>query len=323
MKTIQLSPPIATTTPNQFKIDLPATAGRGGFVVDTVRPGLQLAVADYQLDESSVFDYQFPEVTCGFGFCLEGVAESRIDCVGKEFYIKSGGSAFFSLEERTSGTDRVARGRMLRVSLLMNTNSLANIIGEGDDDFVATSIVQKQSCQIADVITPAMKVALYQILNCPYSGLIRQLFLEGKTMELLAYKLEQLRTNRPPDSDTHFLRSADIERVRHAANLLTCDLENPPDLTQLALSVGMSRSKLHRCFCQIYAQSPAEYLRNHRLQTAMLLLQEGQINVTEAAYSVGYASLSHFAKVFNSRYGVMPGELLKHSISVKNSSTVL
>lgn len=38
--------------------------------------------------------------------------------------------------------------------------------------------------------TPAMQLALQQILNCPYRGQIRNIYLEGKALELMALQLE-------------------------------------------------------------------------------------------------------------------------------------
>jgi AraC-like DNA-binding protein len=107
--------------------------------------------------------------------------------------------------------------------------------------------------------------------------------------------------------------------VHHAADVLVANLENPPDMTLLARSVGLSRSKLHRCFRQAYGVSPFEYLRNHRLQTAMLLLQGGEVNVTEAALTVGYTNLSYFAKAFKAMFGVAPGGLLQYSTAGEQS----
>lgn len=35
-----------------------------------------------------------------------------------------------------------------------------------------------------------MQVALYQMLNCPYQGGMRNLYLESKALELIALRLE-------------------------------------------------------------------------------------------------------------------------------------
>jgi AraC-like DNA-binding protein len=76
---------------------------------------------------------------------------------------------------------------------------------------------------------------------------------------------------------------------------------------------GLNRDKLHRCFRAVFGLSPFEYLRKQRLQKAMLLLQDGELNVTEAAAMVGYNNLSYFAKAFKSMFGIAPGELRKAS----------
>jgi AraC-like DNA-binding protein len=50
-----------------------------------------------------------------------------------------------------------------------------------------------------------------------------------------------------------------------------------------------------------------------RLERARLFLWKRQMNVTEAAFAVGYSSLSHFAKIFRARFGVNPHEYLAQS----------
>ena len=105
-------------------------------------------------------------------------------------------------------------------------------------------------------------------------------------------------------------QKADIEKIRYAAGVLADDLENPPDMTALAHSVGMGRSKFYLCFREVYGLSPFEYLRTQRLEEARRLLQEGAMNVTAAALSVGYSHLSYFAKSFKSMYGLSPREFL-------------
>lgn len=309
MKSIQLSPPIASKIPKQFKINLPNFAGYGGYVIDTIKPGLQLAVADYQLHEPSSIDYDFPVVDCGFGFCLEGFAESRIDGKGKTSKVQSGQSGFFTFGEKVPVTEAVSQGRTLRATFLMEEQLCEELTGFSLSELSSGMAKQNPFYRQVDTITPVMKAALWQVLNCPYQGKVRQLYLESKVMELLAYKLEQLRLGGTTSNNVPFVKKVDIARVEQAAELLIHDLENAPDLSLLAHSVGLSRSKLHRCFCVVYGMTPFEYLRHYRLQTAKLLLQQGEINVTEAAFSVGYANLSFFAKAFKAMFGVTPSEI--------------
>ena len=196
----------------------------------------------------------------------------------------------------------------------MLEGELLSSFAQGDEDYfspVIKSLGKKRFNRMMHPTTALMRAVLYQILHCPYFGKAKHIYLESKAMELLSHKLAQLHPSfiRPGNE----LKHSDYDRIIHAAEVLVNNLGNPPDTTELARSVGLSRAKLHRCFRRVYGVSPFEYLRNHRLQTAMLLLQRGEINVTEAASSVGYANLSYFAKAFKSMFGVTPGELLRHS----------
>nr|WP_319395860.1 AraC family transcriptional regulator [uncultured Desulfobacter sp.] len=155
-------------------------------------------------------------------------------------------------------------------------------------------------------ITPAIRTIIFNIFNCPYQGWAQKFFLESKVLELIAHKIGQIETVDNRKSDTRPLPVPDLDRIREAARLLAGNLENSPDLNQLARAVGMCRSKLHRCFRMVYGVTPFEYLRNRRLETAMDFLMDGRMNVTQAAYAVGYSSPSYFTKAFKKYFGHLP-----------------
>ena len=50
-----------------------------------------------------------------------------------------------------------------------------------------------------------------------------------------------------------------------------------------------------------------QYLRQARMERAAELLRTGRCNVTEAAFAVGYNSLSHFSSAFHETFGCCPG----------------
>ena len=58
--------------------------------------------------------------------------------------------------------------------------------------------------------------------------------------------------------------------------------------------------------------TPREYLRSYRLQEGMKMLGNGS-SVADAAYSVGFLSLSYFAKCFKAQFGVTPSDVLNGS----------
>ncbi|WP_419657286.1 transcriptional regulator, AraC family [Desulfosarcina variabilis str. Montpellier] len=315
MQTIVLGDPQPASTPDTFKIDLPPAIGRGGIDIRSFASGLRLIVVDLQPHQPTAFFSAQRERSVGFGFCLNGRFDCRVTCCRTPFTVEAGESGFLCFPESIERVEKIRTPSILRVYLIIDDDFLP-ILSKGEEDLfspVLNRVEQKHHTRVIDTITPLMQAVLHQILHCPYSGMTGQLFLESKAMELLAHKIEQLHPN--GRSSNGALKSSDQECVHHAAEVLVNNLENPPDMNLLARSVGLSRSKLHRCFRLVYGLSPFEYLRNKRLQTAMQLLQGGEVNVTEAALSVGYANLSYFAKAFKNTFGLAPGELLKRSWS--------
>ncbi|WP_321390044.1 AraC family transcriptional regulator [uncultured Desulfuromusa sp.] len=318
MKTIQLGSPVATAIPNNFRIDLPTDHGQGSFNIDCFASGLKLCVMKTAFTEPHYIQNISTEPTVGFGFCLVGKLEAQVSCINTPFMINTGDSGFFAFPKAVEMTEKVSKGCVLRVHLMLEGESLAMLAHGDEDPFLPAlqSLDHHSACRIGDTTTPVMKAILQQLLHCPYCGSTRKLFIEAKAMELLAHKLEQLHPCGHAHDCSTAVKTADKEHVHHAAHILVSDLESPPDMNTLARSVGLSRSKLHRCFHKVYGCSPFDYLRQQRLQTAMLLLQHGEVNVTEAALTVGYTNLSYFAKAFKSAFGIAPGELRKFQIAI-------
>ena len=80
---------------------------------------------------------------------------------------------------------------------------------------------------------------------------------------------------------------------------------------ELAESVGISRSMLHRKMKKITGKSASEYILEKRLDKSRELLENDIATAAEISYKTGFSSPSYFNKVFKSRFGVSPGEYKK------------
>jgi AraC-like DNA-binding protein len=103
----------------------------------------------------------------------------------------------------------------------------------------------------------------------------------------------------------------DINRIFRARELLVSDLENPPRISDLAKKVSLNTSKLKAGFKEIYKDTIYGYLSNYRLDLTYNLILNDGLNVTEAATSIGYSSLSKFSLAFKKKFGINPSYLLK------------
>jgi TolB-like protein/AraC-like DNA-binding protein len=82
-------------------------------------------------------------------------------------------------------------------------------------------------------------------------------------------------------------------------------------LPQLCKALGMSRAQLYRKIKETTGTSPALYIRRLRLLKAKKLLQSTNLNITEAAYEVGFKDLSYFSRSFLEEFGENPSETRK------------
>ena len=76
---------------------------------------------------------------------------------------------------------------------------------------------------------------------------------------------------------------------------------------QLAAAMAMSGRQLQRKLKALVDHSPAEYLRNFRLEMARKKLREGT-QVGLVADAVGFSSQAYFASCFKAEFGLTPSE---------------
>jgi AraC-like DNA-binding protein len=126
-----------------------------------------------------------------------------------------------------------------------------------------------------------------------YPGVLREVcfeLLSGREGGVLRRELRQHRSLR-----------AVIESARYIDTHFTEELSVP----MLAQRAGMSESAYFARFREATCMSPLQYLKRIRLVRARALIAAGQ-SVTEAAFAVGYASVSQFSREYRRAFGCPP-----------------
>jgi signal transduction histidine kinase/DNA-binding response OmpR family regulator len=101
-----------------------------------------------------------------------------------------------------------------------------------------------------------------------------------------------------------------IERLQ---NILDKNLSNSEYTSEdFASEIGMSRMQLHRKLKSLLGVSSTEFLRNERLKVGAELLKQGNGNISEIAYSVGFNDVSYFSKCFKEMYQCTPTEYMEN-----------
>ena len=108
-------------------------------------------------------------------------------------------------------------------------------------------------------------------------------------------------------------RKRDIEFISKALSVVEDNVSNDKfNIDLFADLMNMSRSNLHIRIKSAYGASATHFIRRIRIEKAMEYLQEGKMNISEIAYSVGFSSATYFATAFKQVTGVNPTER-KHS----------
>ncbi|MBE9180611.1 helix-turn-helix transcriptional regulator [Oculatella sp. LEGE 06141] len=152
--------------------------------------------------------------------------------------------------------------------------------------------------------TAAMRSVVQQIIDCPFMGMTKRLYLQGKVFELMALQLDGLLEGDATETAAS-LKPDTLARIHFAAEILRSQLEHPPIQTELARQVGVSDRTLRRGFQALFGTTIMGYLTEQRLIQAAQLLQQGW-SVAEVVHRCGYSNQGHFAAAFRRKFGVTP-----------------
>jgi AraC-like DNA-binding protein len=100
-------------------------------------------------------------------------------------------------------------------------------------------------------------------------------------------------------------------RMGEVISFIEENYDRPTRLDQLAEIAHVSPRHLLRTFREATGLTPIEYLLRRRIGKAMDLLQTVDMNVTEAAFAVGFTDSNYFSRQFRKITGLNPGSVRK------------
>lgn len=173
----------------------------------------------------------------------------------------------------------------------------------------------KNGKAFSKTISPSTKskLTLEQMIHNPYEGLLKNIFLQSKAMELLIYSSDQFIKNDPEERfGCRFLtHSEDRQKIVQAKDILLEHLDSPITIKELARKVAMNECYLKKGFKAMFGATVYDYFQKERMERAKVLLYENGYTVSEVAVKMGYSCISHFSTAFKKHTGLKPCELLR------------
>ncbi len=298
--------------PNRFIYTLPERLGTGTLTVERFSSGLHLVHMDITPDKSITKAGELPAGNYGISFNLAGHSTVHTSEYWQSYSTRPGQSAYHICPEPFAVQEDISASRRVKVVIMFDRKTLLDFASEDEEPFLPFLKGDKNQIVVTgqDKMVTQMRYAMNQITGCPYRGKTRALYVEGKVMEIFANTFEQIRPKGKSGSRGYRLSKTNTERIHYAAELLVRDPVNPPNVNDIAVKTGMSRSKFYQGFKMVFGHSPTVHLRSHRLHVARQLLCEGRHNVAEVAFAVGFNDQGYFTRAFTAEFGISPRQML-------------
>jgi len=201
-----------------------------------------------------------------------------------------------------------APGEHHSAGLSVSQERLAAILQDRIDDCRISKFIEGRFSPevICHGSTETMRRIGEQIQSNPYEGVMRDVYLEGKALEILA-EVFQVALDGGRKEEKRNNRRCAFE----AREIMMQDLHTPPFIADVAKKVGVSQKKLIDIFREVFGATPLQCLVLWRLEQARQILQDGQFSIKQVSYMVGYNYESNFSNAFTRHFGFPPSHMAR------------
>ncbi|PIE70580.1 MAG: hypothetical protein CSA22_06890 [Deltaproteobacteria bacterium] len=253
-----------------------------------------------------------------FSFHLTGYSQGTIQYAlqKKDYFVCVPGTSFFSFLPQSHCQFQLAKGERYRIlNIYIPPELFLEKFGPQLEQLPCglSRILEAGKQQPYNQRLPMsvqLRALIEQLFCSPYQGVLQELYLEAKTMEIMVRHLWEL-AQRPVENHAPSLGPSERNQIHGARDILLGDLANPPSLTLLARAVGLNPNKLNQGFRQEFGMTVFAWYRMTRIERCRELLEQGQLSVDETAQALGFHDTPHFIRLFKQYVGKTPGRYLR------------
>lgn len=254
-------------------------------------------------------NYAFLEFGCLLSGRIKGCS---YHCNGEKHCFGGGpGQTWLSYCHNAHGTIEYLMGQPICAVLFIVSDPLLDTFLPmnmpcitSDTDWSENSIAYN----VTGDVTPEISQIVYQVLQKnDQPDELNRLYLTSKAYEIL-FHLMAAKHHKEEESSP----SVKPMCIYRATQIILENLESPPKLADIAKQSGLCTTSLNAGFRELFGTTVFGFLRRERLAKAKYLIKHENKSASEAAWEVGYASLSSFHRAFYAQHGVTPGYYSKN-----------
>ncbi|MFN7117709.1 MAG: helix-turn-helix transcriptional regulator [Saprospiraceae bacterium] len=156
------------------------------------------------------------------------------------------------------------------------------------------------------IISPEVRSILMNIIQCPFQGTLRMLYLESQIKLLLSFLIYEFRTVATQEHRIEQLNAKDIEILHDIHKYASSQFLDDVSLYSISRHFGINEFKLKYGFKKLFGTSLMKLVLEKRMAHAREMLLQSDRMITDIAFEVGYSSTGNFSKAFRNFYGLAP-----------------
>jgi YesN/AraC family two-component response regulator len=140
---------------------------------------------------------------------------------------------------------------------------------------------------------------------------IKNLIMIRKRLQDKFSKMGKLLQDNNPQPKEKILSSIDEKFMSKVAEIIEKHIsEEEFSIEVFGKDLGMSRMQVHRKLKALTGKSASRYIRSVKLERGRKLIEEKKGNISEIAYSLGFASPAYFTRCFREEFGYPPSDTI-------------
>ena len=271
-----------------------------------------ILVEEAKVNEPTIDSCFFEEPLIAVAFYGSGNVDLTVKYINKqkEFNHTKGLALSFYADENVEFIHSVSSSKPLQCLVIATTitaiadlpNHEGELFGEMLDQLVNPSDHYVEGPSF--IMTPEMQTIVDSLFNIQYEGKTKMMFFRSQITTLLSHFFGQL-----AGLKTEKINFPEREKLNQAKEILLKNIDNPPSLSEISKEIGLNTFKLKKNFKEVFGVPVFKYLQNERLTLAHKMIRNQDATVQEAAWHVGYDSLSSFSNAFEKKFGYRPSQI--------------
>lgn len=163
-------------------------------------------------------------------------------------------------------------------------------------------------------LTPQLNMAIHSLLNTPVADSLSEMFLNGKVAEILALQLSQFAgtsssigtSSGISASPCPAISSTSAARLREVYEYIDHHYLSIDSLADAVKHFPVTEHQLKQGLKQQLNTTLYDLIHRKRMQHAMNLLQQTDMNVNEVAWEIGYSNATNFIQAFKRHFATTP-----------------